>query len=451
VHVERGKRDEMKKKIYLIQPTYRSVDGRLLQGRRLFLHSLALPALSAAVPPDWEKQFCLEYFEDIDFDTDAGIVGISCMCSDIFRGTEIAEEFRRRGKMVLFGGVTAQLWRHLIDPFADAVVLGHPGPVQIKEILDDALGGRLRHEYRFGMNVDFPFDYSLLAGRRISFMPVLSSVGCRNHCEFCSTAAMDKGHYHLRPVNVIASDMRAVRRMTRRIAFVDTNLYNDREHLAELCERMIAEDFGFIWGSECTLSIGDDPRTLRLLRRAGCRLLIVGIESISQSNLRDMSKPNCVHRYGEQLAAIRKAGISVGGFFIFGFDGDSESTLEELCRFIRDSRINLPLVNILTPVPGTALFDRLKSEGRLRMGDEVEFLKQNLAYDTPMYRCYFVPRQMSPTEAEQALLELRSRLCSVPETFRRSLVRDPLLAAVLLTMNLRYRAETRAIARALRC
>jgi radical SAM superfamily enzyme YgiQ (UPF0313 family) len=440
----------MKRKIYLIQPTYRCREGRLLQGRRLFMHSLAIPALSATIPADWEKQFCLEYFQDIDFDTDAGVVGISCMCSDIFRGSEIAGEFRRRGKKVIFGGATAQLWKRLVAPVADAVVLGHPGPEEMKEVLDDALGGRLRREYRLGMNVDFPFDYATLPAKSISFLPVLASVGCRNHCQFCCTAAMENGQYHLRPIDVVLQDMRNVRRLTRRIVFVDTNLYNDREHLAELCERMIAEDFRFIWGSECTLSVGDDPRILRLLREAGCRLLIIGIESTSQSNLRDMGKPNLVRRYREQLERIRQAGISVGGFFMFGMDDDSRSTVEELFRFVRDARISLPLVNLLTPVPGTALFKRLKAEGRMLTGDEVDFLKQNLAYDTPMYRCYFRPQQMRPVEAEQALLELRSRLCTFPEILRRSLVPDPILSVVLLLMNLRYRSETRAIARALK-
>lgn len=440
----------MKKKIYFIQPTYRTRDSRLLQGARVFMHSLAIPALSAAVPPDWEKQICVEYFEDIDFETEAGVIAISCMCYDIFRGSEIAQEFRKRGKTVIFGGATARLWKHVVAPVADAVVFGNPGPLEMKEILDDAEKGRLRREYWLGMNVDFPFDYSLLAGRKISFMPVLASVGCRNHCEFCCTPAMDKGLYHLRPVDVVVRDLRTVRRMTRRIVFVDTNLYNDGGHLANLCERMIAEDFGFVWGSECTLSIGDDPETLRLLRRAGCRLLTIGIESISQSNLRDMRKPNVVQRYTEQIGKIREAGISVGGFFIFGFDADNSSAIDELFHFIHDARISLPIVNLLLPVPGTRLFDRLKAEGRMLMGDDMDFLKQSLLYDTPTYRCYFVPKQMRPEEAEQALLKLRKRLCSLREIVRRSMVPDPLLAGVLFLLNISDRAQTRAIARALR-
>jgi hypothetical protein len=84
------------------------------------------------------------------------------------------------------------------------------------------------------------------------------------------------------------------------------------------------------------------------------------------------------------------------------------------------------------------------------MDDEADFLRQDLRYNSPKYRCYFVPRQLRPEEAERGMLRLRERLCSLREILRRSLVPDPVLAGVLLAWNLRYRAETRQIARALR-
>ena len=82
--------------------------------------------------------------------------------------------------------------------------------------------------------------------------------------------------------------------------------------------------------------------------------------------------------------------------------------------------------------------------------DDEDFLRQNLIYDTPMYRCQHVPKRMSPAECEQVHLEMRQELSSYREILRRSLVRDPMMAAVLLKANLRFRTETRAIARALR-
>src|SRR5208283_6244383 len=94
----------IRRKIYFIQPTYRDQNGHLLKGSSIFIHSLALPTLSAAVPPYWEKEFCLEFFEDVNYDSDASVIGISSMGYDIIHGHEIAEEFKKRGKTVIFGG-----------------------------------------------------------------------------------------------------------------------------------------------------------------------------------------------------------------------------------------------------------------------------------------------------------------------------------------------------------
>jgi radical SAM superfamily enzyme YgiQ (UPF0313 family) len=440
----------VKRKIYLIQPTYRDHNGRLLKERSLFVHSLALPALSAAIPPAWEKEFCLEHFEEVNYESDASVIGISCMVCDIFHACEIAETFRRRGKIVLIGGCAAPLWKSLVKPSVDGLVYGNPGPEGMRRLLVDVETGNVAPEYQFGTNIDYPFDYMVLAGKPISFMPVLGSVGCTNRCEFCCTAAMCNGQYHLRSLEAVMVDLRAVRRLTRRVAFVDSNLYNNREHLKDLCRRIIDENLDIIWGAECTLAVGEDPEVLGLLRLAGCRLLVIGIETVSQANLREMGKPNLVRRYPAQIKRIRDAGIWVGGFFIVGFDNDDPSTVEELTRFIREVHISLPFVNVLTPVPGTRLFERLKSEGRILMSNEADFLRQNLLYDTPMYRCYFLPKQMSPREAEQACLELRQKLCSLREIIRRSLVPDPFMAAALFLLNLRFRRETLAIARVLR-
>ena len=438
------------KKIYLIQPTYRDRDGRLLKEGSLFTHSLALPALSAAIPPTWEKEICLEHFEEVNYDSEASVIGISCMVCDIFHACEIAEAFRKRGKTVLIGGCAAPLWKHVVKASVDALVYGNPGPEGMGRVLADVENGSLAPEYQFGTNVDYPFDYEVLAGRRISFMPALGSIGCANRCEFCCTAAMCNGRYHLRSLEAVMADLRAVRRLTRRVAFVDTNLYNNREHLKDLCRRIVDENIDIIWGAECTLTVGDDPEVLGLLRLAGCRLLVMGIETVNQGNLGKMGKPNLVKRYSEQIRRIREAGIFVAGFFIFGFDNDDRSTVEDLIRFIREVHISVPLVNVLTPVPGTRLFERLKSEGRMLMSNEADFLRQNLLYDTPMYRCHFLPRQMSPEETEQSCLDLRKRLSSLRAIISRSLVPDPFMATVLFLLNLRFRRETRAIARFLR-
>jgi hypothetical protein len=146
------------RKIYLVQPTYRDLAGRLAQSGRLLYGSLALPALSAA-------------------------------------------EFRRRGKTVIFGGPMAWLSDGRARRECDAVVLGHPGPTDLAAILGDALAGRLAPEYRCGMAADFPFDYSVLGHGRWDLLPVTASLGCRGTCAFCCTASLYGGGYRHRALD----------------------------------------------------------------------------------------------------------------------------------------------------------------------------------------------------------------------------------------------------------
>lgn len=436
----------MKKKIYLIQPTYHNRDGRLLKGQTVFMHALALPALSRTVPREWQKEFCFEYFEDVNYNTDASVVGITSMGYDVLHGCEIAEAFKNRGKIVLYGGHQAQFSEDSLESVADAVVHGHPSRDDMASILGDAESGRLAPKYRCGFDINFPFDYSVLSRKRARFMPVVTSVGCRNRCEYCCTAAMYGGRYHLRDLDSVLADLRAVRRRTRCAAFVDANLYNDRDYLMRLCSRMIKQNLRLRWGAQSTIDVGEDPEILRLLRKAGCRILFIGLESINQEGLNWLGKRYLARRYGELIRRIREAKIAVAGFFMLGLDGDDGSSYETLFDFIHESRVSIPILNLLLPVPGTRMFERLKREGRLLVESPDGFLRNSPVYNTSCNRCLFLPKNMTVSQAEHGYLELGRRLFSFPEMLRRSAVSNPLLAAAVFVMNLDLRSKTRAVA-----
>ncbi len=451
----KGGGHHLKKKIYLVQPTYRGLDGSLLKaGPGLFTHSLAIPALSAAVPSSWEKEQCLEYFEQVNLDTDAPVVGISCLGYDLFRGRELAEIFRKRGKIVIFGGCASQLWKDLIASVADAVVCGNPGRAKVASILDDIERGELAPEYQCAVDLDFPFDYSVLARKKISrkilFLPAIASAGCPNQCTFCCTASKFKGQYFTRDLDVVMADLRALRALTRHFVFVDSNFYVDREHVIALAERLAREQLGFKWGADCTIDVVDDPEVLALLRQAGCRALLIGLETLAQRNLDRTGKPFVVERYREQIRKIQSAGIIVAGFFIFGFDGDNEATVDQFCDFVRELNIAVPFFNFLCPVPATRLFDQMNRDGRLLATGEDAYLRQNVIYGAPTHRCLFEAAGMSPREAELAYVELRERLSSWPAIIRRSVGLGPLTGAAVFLMNMAVRRETRAVSRAIR-
>jgi radical SAM superfamily enzyme YgiQ (UPF0313 family) len=431
----------MKKSIYLIQPTYKDNNGILLKGKRLYTISLALPALSATIPADWHKEFCFEYFEDLNFDTDASVIGISSMGYEIFRGIEIADEFRRRGKTILFGGFQPHITAAFVAPHCDAVIHGNPGIADMAEILKDAESHSLKREYQCGVDLNYRVDYSIVDPKRSFFMPVFTSVGCRNSCGYCCIASLYKEKYELRHLFHVIDELDELHRSTRRIAFVDTNIYNNRLYLQRLCRMMISRNYDFIWGAQCTVDIGDDPETLALLRKAGCRILFIGMESITQANLDGMNKRYRVDSYRRKIDTIHRAGIRIASFFIFGMDSDTRETSAELSRFIIRNRIALPMINILVPTPATPLYERLQREGRILMSDEQEFLKNNIAYNSSFTLCFYQPKNMTPDEVEEGFIDLLGRLSGYPRILRRSLSKDPLLTMFLLLMNWSFRKE----------
>jgi len=429
------------KSIYLIQPTYRDNDGRLLKGKRLYAISLALPAVSATIPADWKKEFCFEYFDDINFDTAASVIGISSMGYEIFRGIEIADEFRKRGKLVLFGGFQPQISTAFVEPHCDAVIHGNPGVVDMAGILRDAESGRLRKLYRCGVDLNYRVDYSIVDPARTIFTPVFTSVGCRNRCSYCCIASLYGGRYRLRPLTHVLSELDELHRTTRRIAVVDTNVYNNPLYLRRLCQEMISRKYHFTWGAQCTVDIGDDPETLALLKKAGCCVLFIGMESITQSNLDDMHKHYTVASYRRTIATIHRAGLRIAAFFIYGMDGDTHETAAELSRFINRNNIALPMINVLVPTPGTPLYERLKREGRILTTEEQDFLKNNIAYNSSFSLCYYLPATMTPAEVEEGFLDLLGRLSGYPRLLRRSLSRHISLTLFLLIMNRAFRKE----------
>lgn len=431
----------MNKKVYLIQPTYRDRDGTLLKGRSLYIISLALPALSAIVPPDWEKETCYEYFEDINFDSDASVIAISSMGYEIYRGIEIAQEFRRRGKIVIFGGFQSHMSTYYVAPHCDAVVHGNPGPRAMKQILDDALAGALQREYSCRVDLNYQVDYSSLDTRRVMFTPVFTSVGCNYRCDYCCIASIYEGRCTLRKLRHVLAELEYLHARTHRIAFIDTNFCSHRPYLKLLCTEMIARGFRFVWGAQSTIDIGDDPDALRLMRQAGCKTLFIGLETFDQANLDGIHKSMDAGSYAGRIRAIHDAGIRIAAFAMYGLDNDTRETAAELSGHIIRNRIALPMLNVLVPTPGTVIFERMKTENRLRITDERDYLKNNIGYNSSFNLCFYEPKRMSVDEVEEGFIELLGRLSGYWQILRRSMSRDLPLSVFFLYSNFLFRRE----------
>jgi hypothetical protein len=438
----------MKKKIYLIQPTYRLMDGTLVKEFPLFNYSYNLPILSASIPPEWEKCFCLEYSDEVDFHTDASVIVIMSPGYDIDHAVDIALEFKRQKKIVVFGAHMDDLSDRLMKDVCHSVFYGYPTRLMMEKILSDIESGGIKPEYQCGMNIDFPFDYSVLRDKNMWFLPVLASLGCRHTCSYCCYTPIYGGKYRLRHIDNVITDLRSASSLRRPLAFLDANLYNNRQYLIRLCQRIIVEGLRIRWGGQCTINIGDDPEVLKLMREAGCHMLFFGLETLDQRNMVQLNKPFDTGMYARQVAQIRKSGIHVAAFFMLGLDEDTEETFERVYEFFRQTRITVPYIHLLFPVPGTPLEQSLKAQHRLPAGLFDQYLDDKPEYSVPCSFAYFTPAKLSPGELESRYLHLFRRLTSIPQILRRCVVSNPFDAGIILMMNLEARRKCRAMIRA---
>jgi len=286
--------------------------------------------------------------------------------------------------------------------------------------------------------------------RRYLFDAVVTSKGCPHRCEFCSVRRIYGGRYQTRPVGEVLDELSETR--SRFIFFVDDNLTANRRRAIDLCRGMVERRLGKHFAIQTSLEVGQDEELLVWLRQAGCFLVFVGIESTEESTLRRLRKSSNlrlgVERYGEAIAGIQRHGMAVSAGIIFGDDEDTLETFRSLEAFVGESMVDSPVYTILTPTPGTDLWQRLESAGRLRLPE----LPQGYAlFDD--HHALFEPARMSTAELQSASRAAVRRATSVAAlargvvgTWRRT---GSLLATLAALQNNRWaRASLRSQAHA---
>lgn len=420
-------------------PTALDWKGRPIKQSRLHLPGLTLPMLAAVTPPHVELRLLSETVEDIPFDEHWDLVGITGMGSGIVRAWQIGDEFRRRGVKVVQGGIAASLAKAEWSlEHADVLALGEAEETWPR-IIEDFEAGRLQQVYRMPRRPpieSLPLPrYDLMDASKLGrWRPVQATRGCPFTCSYCSITAFFEQGYRKRPVDQVIRDVRAAKKHgTRYITFIDDNIGVDWNYAAELWEALIPEKI--IWMSQCSLHIADRPDMLKLAGRSGCRMLSFGIESTSAENLKSVDKEwNRPERYAEAVATIRRHGIDVSTEMIIGLDHDDGRVFEETFAFIMNNRISLPRVHIMTPVPGTPLYDEMESQGRLLSRDFGRFSGGQVVYK---------PRLLDPEELQRGYWRLYERLFSAGALFRR-LGRNPaglnaFMRTFVLGANVHYR------------
>ncbi|MCL1791957.1 MAG: B12-binding domain-containing radical SAM protein [Peptococcaceae bacterium] len=349
-----------------------------------------MPYLAALFPCDWHVTHIDEETQPIDYSASYDLVGLTFHTPCCYHAYEIAEAFRARGVVVIMGGPHVTLVPDEAEQHADSIFVGEVENT-FARFLCDFEEGCVKKRYSDSGTVDLA-KAPLLCKQHFhradhTAGTMFATRGCPNACEFCAIACIYKDKFRKRPIAEVVKDFSAFKGKV--VVFWDDNISADRAYAKEMFKAITP--YKKWWTSQASIKAGEDDEFLELAYKSGCRHLFIGFESVTQMSLDSANKSfNKVERYGEIIRRIHAHGISVQAGIVFGFDCDTKDVFDETLAFLLENGIAQGTFNILTPYPGTPLFDRLKAEGRILTED---WAKYNSRTDV-----VFRPRNMSPEE-----------------------------------------------------
>lgn len=365
-------------KLKLIYPKWKK-----LPGQTTFNLPPHGPIAFAACLPDYvDISFCDENVEELDFNEECDLVAISSMLStQIKRAWAIADEYRRRGKKVIGGGISCMLHAEECTEHYDSVFLGE-AEGRMEQVLEDWRNGTLKKVYNY-MGQQPPIE-SVGPGRRDLYkrdlynhkgVPMVdlfhASRGCRFSCYPCAVSYLGGRVFRPRPIDKVVEDMAQIE--NNRLFIVDNSLAQNKDWERELFKAIAPLKKKWI-----SHTIEDDPEILDLAAKAGAWYVYQAIYDTS-----DYIKER-VKRYHDH-------GIGVEGTILLGLDNQSLDDCKRLIDFLGEIDLDLAEFTIMTPFPHTKPFDDMKRQGRI------------FDFDWNHYNAgqvVFQPKQMTPDELQ---------------------------------------------------
>lgn len=356
-------------KILLVNPAQKTQHMNKTS-RSLLVPQLTLAQLAALTPND-EVHIQDELVEDIDFAESADIVGVTCMTDNAQRAYQIADGFRAMGRTVVMGGAHPTARPKEALQHCDAVVTGEAEGIW-ERVVDEARAGK--KPQGLYSNIGLPSLDEMKRPRRdlvkhhlyYDVWPVQTSRGCPYACDFCSVHKFSGRRFRHRPVRDVIREIDE--QCGKRVFIVDDIINGDVKYAMELFREMAPLNRVFV--GQVTVTLGKEPELVKAMAKAGCTGVFIGLESVDQETLKNMRKKhNRADKYWEHIKVIRDAGIPVLGAFVFGFDTDDRDVFNRTLEFAFETKLDLAQFNIITPLPGTDLYDKFEQEGRLRYRD----------------------------------------------------------------------------------
>lgn len=355
-----------RRKLILVNPISRHSAGFTGDPSTSYM-PLGLGVIAALTPACWDIELIDESFEEAHF-READLVGITAFTANAPRAYEVATLFREQGVYTVMGGVHASVMHEEALNYVDTVITGEAEIAWVKFLKDFEANNPARL-YTGGI---VSSDNIPKVRREIFKYPYVSDLiqtsrGCPMGCDFCSVTMLCGKQYREREVEEVLNELEECRRPL--LFIVDDHLVNNnkagRERAISLFKGMVDRKLNKLWFGQASLNFADDEEVLYWAARSGCQLILLGIEAENPQALKDAKKKLNLNRgvdsYKTAIKRIHRHGIAVLGAMIFGMESDGPEELYARRDFILNSGIDAIQSSIMTPLPGTGLYERMKA------------------------------------------------------------------------------------------
>lgn len=377
---------------------------------------LTLPLLAAMTPEEHEVEVIEEVHHGIiNFDQEVDVVGITIMTQTAIRGYEIANEFKKRGKKVIFGGIHATVLPKEAIKYGDAVVIGEIEGGLWEQVLNDIQTFSLKEFYKLDA---FPSIDNYIIPRRdliktsagkFGIAPIETSRGCPYQCDFCTVSRSFGVKQRHKSIDLVIKDIETIKEKV--LFFIDDNVAISKKYAKELFQRMIP--LKKYWVGQASINIVNDKELMKLAYKSGCRGLLIGFESMTENSICKYKKT--FGTFEANVEAVKKLqgnGILTMASFVFGLDDDSSQVFDNTWNFIKKAKPAFLQACSLTPYPGTEVFTRMKQENRILTDDWSQFDAKKVIIS---------PKSMTSEELQNGYTQIKDNTYSFKSIMSRSL------------------------------
>jgi radical SAM superfamily enzyme YgiQ (UPF0313 family) len=328
---------------------------------------LGLATLAAYCHPDDEVEIQDEHVENLYTEDRPDLVVIQVYITNAYRAYALADHYRARGSYVALGGLHVSSLPEEAMPHADSLFIG-PGEDIFPQFLEDFRNKRPRKRYiNQKRNIeDIPALRRDLIKRERYLVPnsIVVSRGCPHHCDFCYKDAFFEGGKSFYTQRVDAALAEIDRLPGRHLYFLDDHLLGNQKFSSALFEGM--KGMNRVFQGASTVDAILRGNLIEKAAEAGLRSVFIGFETLNDHNLQQSNKKQNLGRdYSEAINRLHSLGIMINGSFVFGLDDDKEDVFKTTVDWAVRNALTTCTFHILTPYPGTRLFQTMEEEGRI--------------------------------------------------------------------------------------